>query len=180
MKHKWIYDKVENLIKKYHTREPEELLSFLNIELKLLPATHSLLGMYKVILKKRFIFLAENAGELKSTILAHEIGHDQLHRKEVLSGMSFHESRVFSPISRFEMEANIFAAHLLIPDNVIFSILNKPETEEELTRKLRVDTNLLSLKISEMAKLGLLIENPITAEKPEACFLKNYKPLPPS
>lgn len=176
MKHKWIYDRVIHLTKKYQTRDPQKLIEALNIEIKLLPATHSLLGMYKVILKKRFIFLASNAGELQTTILAHELGHDQLHRKEVVEGMSFHESKVFSPLNRFEMEANIFACHLLIPDEDVISMLKQEEKEEYFIQKLRVDTNLFNLKISEMAKMGLLQENFLIPETPDASFLKRYKP----
>ena len=33
MSNKWIYDKVNSLVKKYQTRDPEELIKLLNINL---------------------------------------------------------------------------------------------------------------------------------------------------
>jgi len=64
-------------------------------------------------------------------VLAHEIGHDQLHRKECVNGASFHESRIFSPLNHYEIEANIFAAHLLIPDDeVIEAMIQYPQLIE--------------------------------------------------
>lgn len=79
MGNKWIYDKVNSLVKKYQTRDPDELIRDLNIQLKYMDATESLLGMYRVILRNRFIFLPNNVGSLRKTVLAHELGHDQLH-----------------------------------------------------------------------------------------------------
>ena len=77
MSNKWIYDKVNSLVKKYQTRDPEKLIKMLNINLLYMNPTNSLLGMYKVILRNRFIFIPNNVGSLKKTVLAHELGHDQ-------------------------------------------------------------------------------------------------------
>ena len=176
MKNKWIYDKVNKLVKKYQTRNPDELIRELNIHIKTLPDTNSLLGMYRVILRNRFIFIPNNVGSLRKTILAHELGHDQLHRKECIKGASFHESKVFNPTNIFEIEANIFAAHLLIPDKDVIDMLRYAESDRELANELEVDINLLNLKISEMAKMNLLDIDHSILRRPDSGFLKYYKP----
>ena len=136
MGNKWIYDKVNHLVKKYQTRNPD----------------------------------------LRKTVLAHELGHDQLHRKECVKGATFHESRIFNPCDRFEIEANIFAAHLLIPDEDVITMIKYSESDRELADELGVDINLLNLKISEMAKMNLLEIDQSKLQLPDSRFLKNYKP----
>lgn len=177
MSNKWIYDKVNQLVKKYDTRNPENLIKNLNINLIYMQPTNSLLGMYKVILKNRYIFIPNNVGSLKKTVLAHEIGHDQLHRKECVKGASFHENRIFNPTNIYEMEANVFAAHLLIPDEDIISMIKYASCDRELANELEVDINLLNLKISEMAKMNLLDLDKSKLWTPDSSFLKKYKPL---
>ena len=132
--------------------------------------------MYRVILRNRFIFLPNNVGSLRKTVLAHELGHDQLHRKECVKGATFHESRIFNPCDRFEIEANIFAAHLLIPDEDVITMIKYSESDRELADELGVDINLLNLKISEMAKMTLLEIDQSKLQLPDSRFLKNYKP----
>lgn len=177
MTNKWIYEKVNRLVSKYKTRDPDELVSYLNIKIKYMEATSSLLGMYMVILRNRFIFLPNNLGSLRKTVMAHEIGHDQLHRKECIRGVTFHESRIFNPINRYEIEANIFAAHLLISDKAVIRMIRYTESDRDLADKLGVDINLLNLKISEMAKMNLLDLDRSKLHRPDSGFLQDYKPF---
>lgn len=65
MSHKWIYDKVNLLIKEYHTRDPKLLAEELDIRIKCLGDTKSLLGMYKIILQTPYIFIPANLGPIK-------------------------------------------------------------------------------------------------------------------
>lgn len=177
MTNRWIYDKVNDLVNKHGTRNPEILIKALKINLVYMEATQALLGMYRIILRNRYIFIPNNVGSLKNTVLAHELGHDQLHRKECMGGASFHESRIFHDTSRYEMEANIFAAHLLIPDEDILSIIKYASSDRSLANELGVDINLLNLKISEMAKMNLLDLEQRNILRPTSTFLKDYRPL---
>lgn len=176
MSNKWIYDRVQALVDKYQTRDPEELAARLNIKIKYMADTERLLGMYKVLLKNRYIFLPGNIGHLKNTVLAHELGHDQLHRDYCKEGAGFHESKLFNPTNQYEIEANIFAAHLLIRDEDIYEYLREGLTDRDLALKLGVDINLLNLKISEMAKLKFLSLEDLQVQRPDSQFLKAYKP----
>lgn len=172
---RYIYDKVNALVKKYKTRDPLEIIEALNIHVFIFNNSTNLLGMYKFLLRNRYIFVSGDARVNKKTILAHELGHDQLHRNYIKNGSCFHENKVFNPTNTFETEANIFAAHLLISDEDIFSSLREGICDYELAGELEVDINLINLKISEMAKLGLLKEN-LNINVPRSDFLKNYKP----
>lgn len=170
-----IYEKVRALVKKYGTRNPEELIKDLNIKLHLLEDTVNLLGMYHVIQRNRVIFISNQVGRQKNLILAHELGHDQLHRKLVAKGAMFHENNLFVDTSRCELEANIFAAHLLIADEDILPLLCEETDDRTLSYELGVDINLVNLKISEMVKLGILNQLKYCPERPQSNFLKNYK-----
>ena len=141
---RYIYDKVNRLIKKYKTRDPIELIEALNINLVYLPETKILLGMYHYIQRNRFIFISSNTNFNRKTILAHELGHDQLHRDYCMSGGAFHDQTVLNPTNKFETEANIFAAHLLISDEDVFDNINDQVCDYEIAGKLGVDINLLN------------------------------------
>ena len=172
---RYIYDKVNRLIKKYKTRDPIELIEALNINLVYLPETKILLGMYHYIQRNRFIFISSNTNFNRKTILAHELGHDQLHRDYCMSGGAFHDQTVLNPTNKFETEANIFAAHLLISDEDVFDNINNQVCDYEIAGQLGVDINLLNLKISELAKMGKF-NKPINVNTPQGDFLKNYRP----
>lgn len=103
----WIYNKVEKLVKKYKTRDPEKLIEHLNINLKSLTSTDSLLGMYNVILRNRYIYVSANARYLRNTILAHELGYDMLHRSECVKGRAFSKFSLYNIADVYENEANI-------------------------------------------------------------------------
>lgn len=177
MSSRWIYEKVNSLVKRYHTRDPMQLINELNINLEYLGDTESLLGVYQVMLRNRFIFIASNIGSLKKVVLAHELGHDQLHRAYCKNGAAFHENRIFNPTNRYEIEANIFAAHLLIPDDEIFNLVKSIEEENYDSGYYPIDENLLNLKISEMIKMNMIDSKDRYIEAPDSEFLHRYKPL---
>lgn len=65
-----------------------ELIEDMNIKIMYLNKTNHLLGMYKCMMKNRFIFISPSCNENKKTILAHKLRHDRLHRK--LAKVSVH------------------------------------------------------------------------------------------
>ena len=178
MANDWIYEKANALVKKYFTRDPLELTQILNIHLEEMSDTTVLLGMYQIIQRNRFIFLSSNLHpNIRKVVLAHEIGHDQLHRKYAKKN-AFHEVSVFRELNHYEIEANIFAAHLLIDDKEIIRLLeNGFVSDRSLADELGVEINLVNLKISELYKMGKLGSSPCTVERPKADFLKNYNPI---
>ena len=173
--HEMIYQKATKLIEKYKTRDPVEIIEALHIMIA--PTdTNKLLGMYTIFQRKRIILISERAGKLKNTVLAHELGHDQLHRNECHARKAFTENSLLFSNGRCELEANVFAAHLLIGNEEIKSLLNDGYTIQEIACTLGVTKELVSLKISEMNTLNLLnIENWKLYEM-SSNHLKNYIP----
>ena len=49
-------------------------------------------------------------------VLAHELGHMQMHRN---LNTVFMDTKTFNPHSRFERQANTFAVELLLPDDLL-------------------------------------------------------------
>ena len=172
----WIYDKVQSLITKYKTRNPIEVIQRLNIKLEVINNTKDLLGMYRVIERNRYIFISSEAGYLKNIILAHELGHDQLHRATMGKGACFHESINRTNTSIYELEANIFAAHLLIDDDKIISLIKDGHCDKSLAYEFSVDTNIVTIKIGELIKMGKIDIEPYSLNFPKSDFLKEYKP----
>lgn len=139
--------------------------------------TH-LLGMYQVIQKNRFIFLSDDLHpSIRKVVLAHDIGHDQLHRNYAKAN-TFHEVSIFRELCSHETEANIFAAHLLIDDEEIIRLLENEDVSDcSLASELGVEINLENLKISELCKMGILSSSRYNVERPRSEFLKDYNPI---
>lgn len=156
-----IKEKVEKLVKKYETRNPFILVKDLGISLYYKPLGQ-LEGFYTVILKKRVVVLNENLDEnRKKLILAHELAHDQLHRKVRKNLSEFLTSHHFFEASNaYEIEANIFAAHLLIEDGALNALLKEGYTLKEVAKILEVDYNLMKIKARELKKEGVFINLP--------------------
>lgn len=176
MSNKWIYDKVKCLVKKYKTRDPIELIEALGIKIFYIDSPKRLLGVYQVILRNRIILLANNIGSLKNIVLAHELGHDQLHRQYCIDGAAFHENSIFNPTDIYEIEANIFAAHLMIDDDKLIELIRNEKSDREMAYELGVDINLLNLKISEMVKMKMMPLDINYVESPKSKFLCDYIP----
>ena len=93
----------------------------------------------------RYIFINENLPEHeKRLVMAHELGHAILHRKE---NCYFIRNKTLLLNSKKEIEANKFAMELLLSD----SFLNeyKDFTISQLTRMTGYHEKLIQLRISD-------------------------------
>ena len=141
--------RAEYYIKKYKTRDPFTIARELGIsvELKIL-SINSPRGIFKKIFGKKFIIV--NISRIASPselnmILAHELGHAILHCNH--SAFFLHDHTLYAR-GKFEREANIFAAELLIDiDN-----LDKHSIEnysiEQLSSFLKVPIELIKIKFN--------------------------------
>lgn len=75
-------------------------------------------------------------------VMAHELGHAILHRKQ---NCYFIRNKTFLSTSKIEIEANRFAAELLIPDSMLES--HKDMTVGQLARSLGYAERIVELKI---------------------------------
>ncbi len=162
-----IFDLTNELVKKYKTRDPFSLADCLGIDVDCADLG-SLKGFYIVYSKNRFVVLNTSLTEsLSRIILAHEIGHDRLHRAIAKNG-GLKESSFFDMKSKPEMEANVFAANLLITDNNVIDYGNEGYTSEEMAKDLCIPYPLVLIKIKDMIKRGFELNIPYV---PRADFL---------
>ena len=104
---------VQQLVEKFHTNDPFVLARECNIKVLFADLGH-LRGMYQYYKRARLIFLNQTLphGEQRA-VCAHELGHALLHPK--MNRFFLHQNTFFN-CDRWEREANLFAAHLLIDE----------------------------------------------------------------
>ncbi|MGB4626307.1 MAG: hypothetical protein WBI36_00605, partial [Erysipelotrichaceae bacterium] len=75
-----IYNDVQKLIAHHGTRDPRTILQERNVTLIPFKEKTKLLGMYKVILRNKFVFFNPFIDErILNMVFAHELGHDIYH-----------------------------------------------------------------------------------------------------
>ena len=75
-------------------------------------------------------------------VMAHELAHSIMHRKE---NCYFIRNKTLFLNSKIETEANTFAAELLIPDDIIRE--NRNLTTQQLSRLLGYEQALIELRL---------------------------------
>lgn len=111
-----IIDTADAVVRRYKTRNPEEIISQRAIKLKGIRFCHDLLGYYTVLLNCEYIGINPNCtAAQRISALAHELGHALFDRKHASSGQAFQDTYFYSlDNSKAERRANIFASELLL------------------------------------------------------------------
>lgn len=134
---------VNKLIKKYKTDNVYDLIKYLNISIFELPFKEEI-GMYKFIKNNKVIIISEGLHEeTKRFILAHELGHAVLHRKE---NCFYLKHNTLAKTSTYEIEANKFASELLINDDELKECSRNNFTAEQLACYFEVPVELIKYK----------------------------------
>lgn len=149
-----IYKDVQKLIAHHGTRDPRCILKERKVSLIPFKESTKLLGMYKVILRNKFVFYNPFIDKrILNMVLAHELGHDIYHyelaRKEEII-----EYELFNITNSTELEANLFAAHLLIDNDELMEYIKEGKCYEELASIFNVNINLMFFKLNEMYRMG--------------------------
>lgn len=118
---------VRRLVKKHGTNDPEEMADFLNVTIMNMPMGNNIAGYYKYIKRRKYIFINSNIKDdtYRRVILAHELGHSVMHRTQ---NCTFMKGYTLLLTSKIERQANLFAAFLLIGEDLLFEY-------EEFTRE---------------------------------------------
>lgn len=108
--------RVVNLEKKYGTRNPYKLCKIMKINI-LYMDLGNIKGIYKKVITNKFIVINENLDKFcQKVVLSHELGHAILHHSKEIQALKDYD--LFPQFSnQIEVEANTFAAELLIDDN---------------------------------------------------------------
>lgn len=133
--------RVRHLVQKYSTRNPEKLakeLGIIVIRQEYSPITK---GYFIRALRQKFIVVNAILDQSSQQIvLAHELGHALLHSSQ---DIYFIREYTLFPVGKYEVEANRFAAELLIEDEDI----QKDWTTTEMSTYLGVPEKLIEYKI---------------------------------
>lgn len=107
-------DRAIATIKKYKTRDPFEICRQKNILILYSDLEPDVRGIYQYYKRKRIIHLNANLSYIEQrAVLAHELGHIDMHHN---NNCIFLDRYTYGTKDKFEREANIFAAELLLPD----------------------------------------------------------------
>lgn len=152
-----IIRRADALVRSTGTRDPERIAEALGI-IVMDVNFEKQKGIYKVILRNRFIFIKSDLSEvMRRIVLLHEIGHDQLHRR--LADV-FQEFQIFDMRGNvMEYEANLFAAQIALPDEEILDYIRSGYDAAQIAMATASDINLVALKVSELSRRGYAFRN---------------------
>lgn len=144
----------DELVAEYGTRDPLEIIQSLDLLYYDRSDFQEILGMYAFLNDQGCIFTnASLEGEIRNMVLAHELGHDRLHRDIAAEGGIWDFS--YCDLSgRIEYEANVFAAHLLVPEDWMLELLQEGYSAQDAATLMGVDERMVWLKLHEMQKDG--------------------------
>lgn len=135
--------RVEQIVRKYRTRDPFEMIKGMNVILVYYPL-EGVHGFYQFFQRNNIIYLDERLSKNEQRfVLAHELGHMFLHKK---ANAIFMDTRTQFNTDKFELEANTFAIDLLLPDSLLEEY--KEFTVEQISRLTGYHQRLIELRIS--------------------------------
>ena len=142
--------KAKRLIRYYErligSRDPVKIAEYANIRIAILPLGE-IAGNYKLIKRKRWIFINDNIpanSPMFRVVLAHELGHALLHRKE---NCAFIKNKTLLLTSGIEREANQFAASLLISDDMLQDYAGY--TQDQFCQRTGYPKELIELRLKQ-------------------------------
>lgn len=107
---------VQRLIREYETSDPFVLARDKNV-IVLYEDLGNYRGYYNRVYRQKFIHIHEDLDQLQGRITcAHELGHSILHAD---TSTPYMRSNTFYSTNKYEREANLFASHLLITDDLL-------------------------------------------------------------
>lgn len=137
-----IHNLVQDVVKKYNTRDPFKIIDEKNAILIYAPLI-DVRGFYQYFKRNHIIYIDENLPNIEKTfVCAHELGHMLMHKKE---NAVYMDTRTCFNTNKSENEANTFAAELLISDDVLLE--NKYMTVEQLARLIGYDKEFITLRL---------------------------------
>ena len=137
-----IKKKTDSLVRKYHTRNPFEIIQGLNVILVFAPLIDTR-AFYQYFQRNNIIYIDENLSRHEQIFeCAHEMGHMFLHKK---ANTIFMDTRTGFNTNKFEKEADTFAMDLLIGDDVLAEY--RDYDTEQLSRLLGYEKRLIELRL---------------------------------
>lgn len=150
----YIFNTVSDLVGRYKTRDPFELISALRIELY--TSNLPTLKGYSVIANGvPYAAVNTSLGPCESKIVAaHELGHIVLHSDQ-LKVAPHRDMSLYAMHDKTEYEANLFAADLLVSDSDVVNLVKQDDLDYfSMASVLYISPELLSFKLYSMTRRG--------------------------
>lgn len=124
------------VIRRYHTRDPFEIIANRKVRMRDISRYKHLLGYYIYMNGIDVIGINGNATDSQQlSAAAHEVGHLFIDRKDARAGETFRDTYFYSVDNRrAERRANTFAADLLLPDDQVLESMCYSAFEAERTQ----------------------------------------------
>ena len=154
MKNNYIYDCVAELIDKYNTSNPFELMDLLYIQCRS-SNLDSLKGYCVIIHGIKYVAINEMLSwQERKIVAAHELGHILLH-SDKLKAAAHHDLNIYDMADKTEYQANLFAAELLIDDEDVDNLARRDNMDYfTMAKFLSTNPQLLAFKLFSMARRG--------------------------
>jgi len=142
----WIKNIINELLTKYETNEPTELCQYLGINITYeFLGEQDLLAYYLNSGGYRFIVVHDSLDYYDRRVsIAHELGHALLHPD---LNTSFLKNNTFQSADKYEHQANVFAANLLLPDGFEKDTDFEGMTIEQIAEMMAMPVELLIFKM---------------------------------
>lgn len=139
--------RVKHLVWRHGTRNPERIAKDLGVHVEYKTYSEKTKGYFVKTLKQKFIIVNDTLDEdSKRIVLAHELGHAVLHSSDDI--YTIREHTLF-PVGPYEVEANKFAAELLIDSRDIDKHMLEELNIEQISRHLGVNEQLVEYKLAK-------------------------------
>jgi Zn-dependent peptidase ImmA (M78 family) len=147
-------EKIKNtalkLVRKHKTRDPFALANALDISIKFCDF-NKLQGFYFICFRQTYFGISYNLPKvLQAVCCAHMIGHDQLHRHLA----DFQKDYDLFANTEKEYEANLMAAHILVPPDLLDQYYNCQMNIEQIAAKEHLHPELIRIKFADYDFLG--------------------------
>ena len=138
-------EKIRKIVKKYGTNDPFKLADCLGAITITGPTLDDTRGCYYYYKRNGIICIDEDLNDEESRMVcAHELGHFILHRK-VNSVLL--KNTTFLNTNKYEIEANRFAAYLLIPEEDLNEYVKYGYTIDQLASFFKVSKEFMELRL---------------------------------
>ena len=133
---------VNSLVKKHKTRDPFEIMKGMNVSLGPVPL-EGVRGFYQYFQRNNIIYIDDSLPEHEQILVcAHELGHMLLHKK---ANALFMDTYTGFNTTKYEMEADLFAMELLVPDEIFLEY--QEFTTDQIARALGYNEELIKLRL---------------------------------
>lgn len=137
----------------HHLNHPETDLPGLTCLFCGRPAIFINDAYFEKLMRKNPAYTDEDMEDDMMQIIAHELGHSCLHRKELASA-PIKEYEIFDVRTTMEAEANEFAAAIRIDKEEMLELLNSSLNILQVASAMHVNVNLLIYRIEMLRKEG--------------------------